>query len=49
MQIGFSGGYLWDLSAPDWFISKTNIYYARNQLKTQITGSSFSVFFNFDL
>ena len=49
MQIGFSAGYLLDLSAPDWFISKTNIHYAPNQLKTQITGSSFSVFFNFDL
>lgn len=49
MQMGLVAGYLRDVSAPDWFMAKTNLYYARNLLKTQITGSSFSVFCNFDL
>ncbi len=46
---GLAAGYLRDVSAPDWFIAKTNLYYARNLLQTQVTGSSLSVFFNFDL
>lgn len=46
---GVAAGYLRDISAPDWFMARTNLYYARNQLQTQVTGSSFSVFFNFDL
>jgi hypothetical protein len=49
ISTGIAAGYLYDLSKPDWFIANSNIYYARNQLQTKVTGSSFSVFFNFDL
>lgn len=46
---GLAASYLYDVSNPDWFVAKTNIYYARNLLQTKVTGRSFSVFFNFDL
>lgn len=49
MQAGFAAGYLYDISEPDWFIEKSNLYYARNQLQTQVTGRSLAVFVNFDL
>lgn len=49
MNAGLAAGYLYDLSAPDWFIAKSNLYYARNQLQTQVTGRSLSVFYNFEL
>lgn len=49
VHLGLSAGYHYDLSPKDWFMAKSNLYYAKNLLLTQITGSSFSVFCNFDL
>jgi hypothetical protein len=49
VHLGISSGYQHDLSPKDWFMAKSNRYYAKNLLQTQITGSSFSVFCNFDL
>lgn len=49
MKAGLAAGYLYDISAPDWFFAKTNLYYAHNLLQTRVRGSSYSVFINFDL
>lgn len=49
INAGMAAGYIRDLSNPDWFIAKSNLYYARNLLQTQVTGRSLSVFFNFDI